>query len=60
MIRFLLLQRDQALYKDAVIGPLSEFQFIKGSDIVKLELTGRETTGWNATYYRDSQQVLCY
>ena len=50
-------QRDQPLYKGADIGPSSEFQFIKGSNIINLEF--RETTGWNMTVYPEFQQVCC-
>ena len=52
-------QKDQPLYKDAVIGLSSEFQFIKGSDIVKLEIPSGETTEWKITVYEDFQQVCC-
>lgn len=50
-------QRDQPLHENADIGPSSEFQFIKGSNIINLEF--RETAGWNVTVYSDSQQVCC-
>ena len=52
-------QRDQPLYEDALIGPSSEFQFVTGSNIIKLEF--RMTTEWNVSVYSDLQQVhVCY
>ena len=50
-------QRDQPPYENAEIGPSSEFQFIKESNIINLEF--RKTAGWNVSVYPDFQQVCC-